>query len=108
MNILLGIFTILFNQYILLTLLLSLFSSTQSNYVIYLKIKGPGEKNIINNSFRYTPSQILINGELKGSYQKSCILDNNGYNNVTLIFNERIETCENMFNGLSDILEIDL
>ena len=110
MSILLGIFTILFNQYILLTLLLSLFSSTQSNYVIYLKIIGQGEINIINDTFIYSPSQVIVNGIANENCQKSCSLDNINYdyNNVTIIFNEQIKTCENMFNGLSDILKIDL
>ena len=39
--------------------------------------------------------------------QKICNLDKN-YNNITLIFDYQIETCNSMFDGLRNITEIDL
>ena len=49
----------------------------------------------------------MVNGESKSNCKKSCQFDN-GLNNVTIKFDTQIESCENMFNGLLSIIEIDL
>ena len=111
MAILLDIFTLLVNQYFLLMVFLPLFSTIKAKSEIYLKIKGQGEKNIINNTFYLSPSKVYINGIFNETCNKSCYLDNNIYgynNNITIVFETQVDSCKNMFNGLNDILEIDL
>ena len=110
MIILFDIFIFLFNQNLLLIAFFSLLSSTQARSVIYLNIKGKGVQNIINNTFKYNPSAVYVKGNLNSTCTKSCYLgDTDGVNNnITLIFNNQIETCANMFSGLSNIQEIDL
>ena len=44
---------------------------------------------------------------MKESCKKSCIFENE-INNVTFYFNDSITSCNNMFSGLNNIIEIDL
>ena len=74
---------------------------------INLVIEGPGNLNILNDSFYLNPSEVIINGDLKPSCNKSCLLDNI-LNNVTIKFDKQLESLENMFKGLNKIIEIDL
>ena len=48
-----------------------------------------------------------MNGIYKISCKKNCGM-NNEINYVTLIFKDNIKSCENMFNDLYNIIEIDL
>ena len=73
---------------------------------IHLKIKGTGNKNILNDIFIFEPSEVKINGILTNC-KKVCdfhIVENN----VILYVNHSFNTCENMFYLLEDIKEIDL
>ena len=82
MIILFDIFIYLFNQNLLLTVFFSLLSSTQARSVIYLNIKGKGVQNIINNTFKYNPSEVHVNGNLNKTCNKSCYLNNTYSENI--------------------------
>ena len=74
---------------------------------IHLIIKGRGNQSFINNTFYPLPSEVYVNGIYKDSRK---IFSEFEYeeNNVTLIFDETIESCERMFSELDNIIEIDL
>ena len=74
---------------------------------INLIIEGQGELDILNNQFRYEPSDFLINGVSKPDCIKSCSFEG-GLNNVSIRFENQIESCENMFFGITSIKEVDL
>ena len=119
----------LFNSFIfflvrnLIFILIFIFSSASSKIEEYLRFKkftriydsqikmtiiGKGTKNILSNSYLINPSDVLVNEVSKrNSCTKACQLDED-FNNVTLIFNDEIDTWENMFNNLTSIKEIDL
>ena len=67
---------------------------------INLIIQGYGELNVLNNEFSYEPSEFLINGVSNSSCKKSCQFDG-GLNNVTLKFDNQIDSCENIFAGIT-------
>jgi len=73
---------------------------------IYLMIRGKETQNILSPMFAINPSQVLVNGILKENCTKSCYLDKDE-NIITLRFDEKIETCEYMFQELNNITEID-
>ena len=81
--------------------------SINSIYEINMIINGTNNKNILSDSFIYNPSEIIINGKDAICNNKNCNLNDN-LNNITIKFNEEIKTCENMFNNLDNIIEIDL
>ena len=76
------------------------------NNEIKLVIQGKGEQQIINENFRYEPDIVLVNG-IQRQCKKSCNLEEDK-NNITLIFYSPPSTFQNMFNGLENIIEIDL
>ena len=82
-------------------------SYINSSSEIHLIINGTESNQILSDSFSYYPSQVLINENPGTCLDFNCNLDD-GLNNVTLIFNENIETCEKMFMNLKNIIEIDL
>ena len=78
------------------------------NSEIYLTINGNGNQNVLSSSFYIDPSDVIVNGvSKKGVCNKICELEDD-VNSITLVFEEDITTCENMFNGLSNIKEINL
>ena len=90
------------------------FSKTQhrilynDNSQIHLVINGNGNQNILSNSFYTNPSDVIVNNiSKKNVCSKQCELEED-INYITLIFEEEIYSCENMFNGLSNITEINL
>ena len=74
---------------------------------IHLITQGKGTQNILNNAFEFDPSEVIVNGYLNNSCKKTCYLTDD-INNITLKFSELINSCEKMFKGLENILEIDL
>ena len=74
---------------------------------INLIIEGKGGQNILNESFYIDPSKVLINGVEIDSCKKTCEMEKE-INNITLIFEEEINSLENMFNGLNNMTFIDL
>ena len=73
---------------------------------INLVIQGKGEQQIINENFSQDPDIVLVNG-IQRQCKKSCNLEEDK-NNITLIFYSSLATFEKMFNGLENIIEIDL
>ena len=63
--------------------------------------------NLLSSTFEANPSQVLVNGVVETSCSKTCYLKK-GVNNVTIKFEEQLESCKNLFNGLTNIKEIDL
>ena len=97
-----------------LYILSSLFISMQDlrNMNVYLSeiklvIKGKGESFFLNNTFNVQPSEVIINDVIKNSSIKSYNFTED-LNYVVIKFNKPIESCVNMFGGLSNIIEIDL
>ena len=84
-----------------------LISSTESISEISLIIQGEGELNILNNAFSYEPYEFLINGVSKPSCKKSCQFEG-VLNNVTIKFENQIDSCSKMFEGITSIIEVDL
>ena len=77
------------------------------NSEIKLRIQGGGEINLLNRSFFFDPSDVIVNGESKPLCRKTCLF-NNDINNATIKFDDQINICENMFYGMENIIEIDL
>ena len=99
-----------------LLILFSFFSSSKNHFralfnagsKIHLVINSKNEQNILSSLFYKDPSDIIVNGiSKKESCNRICYLEQN-YNNITLIFDDDIESCEMMFDGLNNIKEIDL
>ncbi len=82
---------------------------TSKNSIITLKIKGQYQKPIFGSFFTFFPKEIKINGVSKSPGQTNYNFENEE-NIVQLIWdnNNQTNTCANMFNGGSDITEIDL
>ena len=74
---------------------------------IHLVIKGLGNQSILNNTFYPEPYKTYVNSLPEYSCYKFCVMEYE-INYVTLIFNEIIESCENMFYGSKNITEINL
>ena len=74
---------------------------------INLIIQGEGELNILNSQFSYDPTEFLINGLSKPLCKKSCEFEG-VLNNVTIKFENQIDSCSNMFAGITSIIEVDL
>ena len=89
------------------------FISTYKNNIsihfeeINLIIKGNALQNILSNEFNSEPDQVFINGILKNSCKKTCFLDYE-LNNITIRFENKLESCKNMFKDLTNVIEIDL
>ena len=100
-------FFYLFRKFLLIYILLISGFKLIENSEIKLIIQGEGQLNILNPQFYLDPSEVIVNGISKPSCNKSCEF-NKGLNNVTIKFNVPIESCVNMFNGMNNIIEIDL
>ena len=78
-----------------------------NNSIIYLKVKGPGNVEVLGSSFQYLPDEIYING-----FEKDEISRNYNFidpeNNVTLIWKYELTSTGEMFKGCSQIEEIHL
>ena len=88
-------------------LVLSSDNFTEYKSEINLVIQGPGNLSILSDSFYLNPSNIIINGNLNLLCNKICYFDNI-LNNVTIKFDKQLESLENMFKDLNNIIEIDL
>ena len=85
----------------------NLFLITNSQLEINLIIEGQGEQRLLNDSFYKEPAEVIVNGVTKSSCKKICELEKE-LNNVTIKFNSLIESCAFMFDGLTNIIEVDL
>ena len=102
------IITLFQNILIVFNILIAHKKSIESVYFsseIKLVIKGTGQKNILYNSFTFEPSGVKIEGETKNC-KKICSFTKET-NNVIIYYSNSINTCENMFYLLQDIIEID-
>ena len=88
-------------------LILIIFKYSYGQNQIILKIQGSGTQNILNNAFYLDPSEVIVNNISKPSCKKSCYLDQD-QNNIIIKFGQQITSCQNMFDGLSNIIEIDI
>ena len=89
-------------------IIMMLFCFTSEQFEISLVLEGTGElQNFINEGFNLFTCEVTINNERKSDNIKSYEFEN-GLNNVTIKFNEKIEFCQSMFEGISNIIEIDL
>ena len=96
--------------YIFSTLFISMHDLRNMNIYlseIKLVIKGPGESFFINNNFNPSPSEVIINVDIKYSGIKSYDFTED-LNYVVIKFDEQITSCERMFEQLNNIIEIDL
>ena len=96
----------LLNRFCLFFILI-FYIKVAKNSEIKMIIQGEGEINILNNAFYYDPSDVLVNGESKSECKKTCEFVDD-LNNVTIKFDSKITSCENMFDGMTNIIEIDL
>ena len=83
------------------------FRKLQSAQKISLKVLSSGSQEIISSYYTINLN-VYINGELTtvDSNNKVNILDNNDI--LTLQWDISLSNCDNMFSGLSNIIEIDL
>ena len=75
--------------------------------VINLVIQGNGTQQFLGNEFDILPTEVIINGVKNNSCTKSCLLERD-INNITLIFQDQIESLERMFKDVNNLIEIDL
>ena len=76
---------------------------------ITIKIIGTGEQSILSSTFSPQPSIILVNGVPTNivSQNKIKILEGD-INNITMQWNDKISNCQSMFDGLTNLKEVDL
>ena len=76
---------------------------------ITIKIIGTGEQSILSSRFSPQPSKILLNGESTyiDPQNKINILEGD-INNITMQWNDKIDNCHSMFDGLTNLKEVDL
>ena len=77
------------------------------NPEIHLVVRGNGQQLILNELFYKDPIEIYVNNAKQNSIERSYNLPYD-LNNVILIFEEGIDSCENMFKDLINLKEIDL
>ena len=75
---------------------------------INLIIEGSGNISFLNNSFKYKPSEVLINGISQGNSCKTICYFEDNITNVTIIYDYQLDTLNPMFKNLKNIKEIDL
>jgi len=74
---------------------------------IHLIIQGSGNQNLLSTNFSNEPSEVYVNGVKNDSCKKECNLLEDK-NNITLGYNNKIQSCEKMFSNLINLIEIDL
>ena len=96
--------------YLQFCLILTFFIFLNKSYEqteIKLIIQGGGELNFLNGQFYKDPSEVLLKGSKVNPNGKKYSFDE-GLNNITIKFDDLIDSCENMFKELKNIIEIDL
>jgi len=92
--------------------LLFLFVSNENlilnqNQEVHMIIRGKGSKRILGDNFPYNNFEVIINDVKNNNCGRKCDL-NEELNNITIKFNETIESCYAMFYAAVDKIEIDL
>ena len=80
------------------------------NYnIIILKVKVPGKSKIINPNYSFKPSSYFLGMSLIPiAFEDSEIELTKSVNQITLKFEGDVTSCKYMFQGCSNIIEIDL
>ena len=86
---------------------ISLVNMTEQKSEINLIIEGEGNQYFLNETFYLEPSEVIVNDVQNDSCKINCFFKKD-LNNVTIKFDRLINTTENMFKGLKNIIEIDL
>ena len=83
-----------YSHYILTFIIISHFLNAKLTLLklseIKLIIKGSGTQQILDNSFPYDPSEVIVNGNLRESCRKTCYLENEDNNEVVIKFESQI------------------
>ena len=74
---------------------------------IHIIIIGNGTQNILGKDFQFVPSKVIVNGNTSNTCNKTCDFTEE-FNNITLKFPNHINSTQNMFIDLHNILKIDL
>ena len=85
---------------------LTLFISSKEQYQISLIIEGQGSQYFLNESYYLEPNEVIVNGQPRELCKKFCDFERD-INFVIIRFNTLIESVANMFNGLTNMKEID-
>ena len=85
---------------------LTLFISSKEQYQISLIIEGQGSQYFLNESYYLEPNEVIVNSQPRELCKKFCDFERD-INFVIIRFNTQIESVANMFNGLTNIKEID-
>ena len=111
-------FTIIFLEFFFLMIFYNSISLTEekslgirkldTSSIVTMIIEGSGTKKVLGNGFAFSPNEVYINNENKALESSNEYLLGNSKNNVTLIFNQDINTCANMFYNMDELLEVDL
>ena len=76
---------------------------------ITIKISGSEIQNILNENFSYKPDEIYIEGISYPIDEQNRLMNlTNNENYITMKWNYKLTDCMHMFNGLLNIIEIDL
>ena len=81
------------------------FYITKIHLVIQIWDEGPENIYLMNQEFKTFPFKIVVNGREYSIYQSNLHL---GRNEITLFFGVQIQSCENMFSNLINIVEVNL
>ena len=103
-NIMISIYFSFLKYSIILLYLIKLAKSPNSEITFLLKSNPTTTQDVINTLFSFTKTKVYLNGEDKGTSSKFAL--NEGYNNITIIFNGEINSYANLFNGLAYIEEV--
>ena len=80
---------------------------SNQNQKIKMIISGNGTQRILGDKFPYNNFEVWINGEKNEKCNRTCDLTGK-LNNITIIFNETIESCYAMFSEAKNIIKLDL
>ena len=84
------------------------YRNLNNDNIIDLVIRGRGTQKVVGSNI--LPDEIYLNGELTSIdiYGYITINNYNERNEVTLIWNKKLDSCEKLFESCVNILEIDL
>ena len=85
---------------------LTLFISSKEQCQISLIIEGQGSQYFLNESYYLEPNEVIVNSQPRELCKKFCDFERD-INFVIIRFNTQIESVANMFNGLTNMKEID-
>ena len=107
-NIINSYLTYAFCKYFIIIIFFVLFFTSNEQFEIQIIIKEAINQNFLSEHFSLEPINVIVNGENReDSCIKSCDFEYSD-NNVIIQFNNLIDTCENMFAGITNLVEIDL